>query len=97
MSQLLIVEFFVKDQAGAATVWDILAKRRATILANGCEKIDWYVDQDDPNHLIYISQWVSRGHYDGYLKWAHDQPDDEAFRAGWASPPRHTWLDKREA
>ncbi len=97
MSQLLITEFFVKDQASATTVWDILGERRSALKDAGCKKIDWYVDQDDPNHLVYIARWASREHLAEYLKWAHAQPDDEEFRACWVSPPRHTWLDKTEA
>ena len=97
MNQLLIVEFFVKDQASATTLWDILGERGAAMKDSGFKKIDWYVNQDDPKYLVYIAQWASRGHYDDYLKWARAQPNSEEFEACFASPPRVIWLDKTEA
>jgi quinol monooxygenase YgiN len=55
MSQLLIVEFFVKDQASATTIWDILGGRQRAMKEAGCHKFERYVDQDDPNHLVYTA------------------------------------------
>jgi quinol monooxygenase YgiN len=95
MSQLLIVEFFVKDQASATTIWDILGGRQRAMKEAGCHKFERYVDQDDPNHLVYTASWASRGHAEEYLKWARAQPQD--FQACYASPPRSTWLDEIEA
>ena len=95
MSPLLIAEFFVKDQASATTLWVILAERQPAMKKAGCRKFERYVDQDDPNHLVYTASWASRGHAEEYLKWARAQPQD--FQACYASPPRSTWLDKIEA
>ena len=98
MTQLVIIEYFTKDQASVAVMIDIIMRRRqSTLKESGCEKIDRYVNQDDPNHIISVQHWASREHQAEYLKWAHAQPDSDELQACWLKPPRVTWLDIQEA
>jgi quinol monooxygenase YgiN len=94
MSQRLIVEYFVKDQASAATFRAIAKGRRSTMRKAGCKKIGQYVNQDDLNHIVTTQKWVSREHHAKYLKWAQAQPTHEDFHACWVNPPRLTWVEK---
>ena len=71
--------------------------RRAAMKEAGCKKIDWYVNQDDPQHIVTMQQWTSREDQAKYLEWAHAQSNNEEFHACWASQPRLTWVDKTEA
>ena len=94
MSQLVIVEYLVKDQASATTLEAIAKERRSAMKDAGCEKIERYVNQDDANHIVTLQHWTSREHQAEYVKWAQAQPNNEEFLACWASPPRLTWIDK---
>ncbi len=35
----------------------------------GCESIETYVDQDNPDHVYIWEKWASRENYEAYLAW----------------------------
>jgi hypothetical protein len=71
-------------------------ERQAAMKEAGCEKNERYVNQDDPNHIVSLQLWSSRGHQVIYVAWARAQPNSEEFHGCWASQPRLTWLDPTE-
>ena len=36
---------------------------------DGCQGVDVHFNLDDPENMVVMEQWESRGHYDKYLQW----------------------------
>ena len=94
MTQLLRSDMFLKDQASVKLFREAFNRRYDKIVASGGTLLQAYVNQDDPNHLVYMIQWESREHMAEYMQWAGAQPDREEIGALFASPPGHAWLSK---
>ena len=94
MSQLLLLEFNLKDQAAVTTFRKIVSSRHDKMIAFGGTLLSTYVDQDDSNHLFHMIEWTSCVHHAAYMKWGSTQPDHEKLVACLVIPPRFTWLDK---
>lgn len=36
---------------------------------DGCESIEVYLDEDNPDRVILWEKWATRGHYEAYIAW----------------------------
>lgn len=56
MSQQLLLEFNLKNQAGVDTFMGWMNQSRQGLTADGMEDLSTYVSQADPLHFIYLVQ-----------------------------------------
>lgn len=47
----------------------LLPAMEETRAFDGCESIETYVDQDDPDHVILWEKWATRNQYEAYIAW----------------------------
>jgi hypothetical protein len=96
MSQLFLLEFNIKDQAGVDTFMEYMNQSRQRMATDGLEELSNYIDQDDPLHVISLVQWVSREHHDAAMQKEFANPETAKMLAaiGGAQPLRQTWLGK---
>ena len=59
----------------------------------GCESVTVHQDQDSPETIVLIEQWVSRQHQNDYLVWQQGQRDMEQFVALLDGPVPIRYLD----
>lgn len=95
MSQLLQLDFFLRDQASVDTFTDYMNQSISEMTGGGFKEIARYVNQDNPHHLVFLMQWPSREAHDAWLKKLSAQPQfKEMMAALHADKPRETWLNK---
>jgi quinol monooxygenase YgiN len=75
-----------------ATLKELLPATRAY---DGCQSLQTYADQDDPNHIVLIEQWESRAKQERYIAWRTETGVMAALGGFVAEPPRFTFLDAR--
>lgn len=95
MSQLLHIDFHLNDQAGVETLIEFMTNSREAMLAEGYKELSHYVNQDNPLHLVYMVEWVSRDHYNKAMeKMFANQEIATMLSAVLAEPATSTFLDK---
>jgi quinol monooxygenase YgiN len=58
----------------------------------GCEDISIRQDQDDPAHVLSLTTWTTRRHYEEYLAWRTDMGDTAIFEALLDQPMSISYL-----
>jgi len=53
----------------------------------GCRGVEVTVNLDDPDNVLLIQRWDSRGHYETYLDWRKQRGDLKSFGEALAAPP----------
>ena len=96
MSQLFLLEFNMKDQAGVDTFMEYMNQSPQRMAVDGLEELTGYVDQDDPLHVIFLIRWASREHLDAAMQKEFANPEIAEMLAaiGGDQPLRETWLDE---
>ena len=59
----------------------------------GNEGVLVYTDKDKPTTFILIQQWVSRDHYEHYIKWRSERGDHATLAELLAELPRRRYFD----
>ena len=54
----------------------------------GCQLVEAYTDQDDPNRIIMWEKWASRESKEAYLAWAGETGVLDSAGALYAAEPR---------
>lgn len=89
----VIVELLVKQEKieQVCPLFAVLLKD--TRSREGNEGVLIYTDQDKPTTFILIQQWVSRDHYEQYIKWRSARGDYAKLGELLAEPPRRRYFD----
>ena len=96
MSQILHSDVCFKDQASVETSGEVFISRYDKTAASGGKLLQAYVNQDDPNHLVYLTQREPRERQTTNMNWASAQSNTEQVRAWLARPPREVWLSEMD-
>jgi quinol monooxygenase YgiN len=95
MSTLCIAEFFVKPDRSDEFL-DLLAKALVDTRAyDGCEKLETFVDQDDPGHVVLVETWRDRADHQSYLGWRAGEGALPALAEFVTAAPKFAYLDAR--
>ena len=93
MSQLALLDFELKDQTGVEPFGEFMTNYAKEL--KDYKEIDRWVDQDDPLHVIFLVQWVSREIYDKEMeKMFSNQEIAAMLEATFTRPAVTTWLTK---
>ncbi|MEY9966784.1 quinol monooxygenase YgiN [Streptacidiphilus sp. MAP12-16] len=86
MSALVTAELFAQPGRGddvAKLLLDILGE---SLKHAGCENIRILRDQDDPDHVVGLTQWTEAHNYTDYLAWRTARGFTATFEAMLTRP-----------
>ena len=69
MATRVVAELDVKPESRDELVGamkEVLSETRAY---DGCNEVRLYEGENDPNHIVIIEEWESRGHHERYMAW----------------------------
>ena len=69
MSHTVIVEFPCLPGAAAGFLEILLPALADTRAFEGCERIETYIDQDNPDLVFLWEKWAARANQEAYLGW----------------------------
>ncbi len=69
MSHTVLVEFPCAPGKGAEFVEILLSALADTRAFEGCERVETYLDQDNPDLVILWEKWAARENHETYLAW----------------------------
>jgi quinol monooxygenase YgiN len=69
MSHTAIVEFPCNPGQGKGLLETLSAALVDTRAFEGCESIEVYADNEDPDRIVLWEKWAERANYDAYLAW----------------------------
>lgn len=72
--------FHTKSGRGADLIAALRQVLADTLKHGGCERIQLWQEQDDPNLVVSATRWTTRGHYESYLEWRDGRGDTAMFR-----------------
>ena len=93
MSTRVILEAHVKPEALEELKRGLEATVTHTRDFNGCLELTANVDQDDPCHLVFLSRWESREHYESYLEAGRAAGAIDEFEAALTRPLSIRYFD----
>jgi quinol monooxygenase YgiN len=67
MSTLVTNEFFARPGRGDDVANLLLEILGESLRHEGCETIRIVRDQDDPDHVAGVTQWIERSNFEDYL------------------------------
>lgn len=97
MSVLVIVDFLFKPEGVDPFMETVKERLPFARTYEGCQEIDLFRDEDDPNHFVLVERWESRPHYDKYRAWAMAQPGTEQLVQALQRDMTTMYLEKTEA
>lgn len=69
MSHTTMVEFPCHPGKGVELLGLLAAALGDTRAFDGCESIEVYTDQEEPDRIVLWEKWETRGKYEAYLAW----------------------------
>ena len=69
MSHTALALFPCNPDKGEGFLELLLPALADTRAFEGCESIETYVDQDNPDHIFLWEKWATRENYEAYLAW----------------------------
>lgn len=61
---------------------------------SGNQGFNIYVDKKTPGKVLFIEQWESEQHFQGYYHWRLDQGDFETIGSFFSAPPVMRFYDE---
>lgn len=95
MSVFVTAGFFIKPDRVDELLQILQGALPDTRAFEGCERIDTFVDQDEPGHILLIEQWTERAAHQKYLGWRQDQGMFELLADFITAPPQFQYFDPR--
>ena len=97
MATTVILEVKAKPGTGndvVATFKSILGDTRAY---DGCQGVDVYQSSDEPEVVILVEKWDSRGQYEKYLGWRQETGFVDQLVAALDGPPSIRYFELADA
>src|SRR4051794_16984629 len=91
-SHTVLVEFNCKRGLGRSVIEGLLQALPETRAYEGAERIEAYVDQDNPDRIVVWEKWTDRVHQETYLNWRIETGVLASFLEALTEPPRFVHL-----
>ncbi len=92
MSHTALVEFQCAPGKGAEFLEILLPALADTRAYEGCESIEAYVDQDNPDLVVLWEKWAARENHQAYVAWRTETGLLDVIGPFMAEPPRFIHL-----
>lgn len=97
MTTTVMLEFKAKPDLGNGLVAKLKEILPDTRSYDGCQQIDVYQNNDDPDTCIIQGLWDSQGHYEKYIAWREETGVLAAFVEALEGPPNIRYFNKTDA
>jgi len=87
MSVFATADFFIKPDRVDELLQILQGALPDTRAFEGCERIDTFVDLDEPGHILLFEQWTERAAHQKYLGWRQEQGMFELLADFVTAPP----------
>ena len=96
MSHTVLVELSCVNGKGAEYLETILPMLADTRAFEGCELVEVYTDEDNPDRIFLWEKWASRNNQEAYLAWRIETGTLAALDHFMAAEPRFVHLSPRD-
>lgn len=96
MSHHVLLEFPCNPGRGADFLGALLPALAETRAYDGCEHVETFTDQDNPDTILLKEKWASREHQEAYMNWRIETGMMEAIGPLLTGPPRIVHLAAAE-
>ncbi len=93
MATRIVVELDVKSENRDELVGAMKEGLSDTRAYDGCNEVRLYEGDDDPNHLVIIEEWESRGHHERYMAWRTETGMMAKWMQMLSKEPRMSYLN----
>lgn len=69
MSHTVIAEFHCNEGMGEFLLPGLMEALSETRAFDGCESVETYIDEDNPDRVYLWEKWAERKNYDAYIAW----------------------------
>lgn len=97
MATTVILEVKAKAGTGNAVIETLRELLPDTRRYEGCLGLETLVDEDEPDAVLVIGKWESRGHYERYRAWRQETGAVDAFVDQLDGPPSIRYFDLADA
>lgn len=95
MPVTVYLELHLKPEGVADTMRDLEELLPDTRTFDGCQSVETFVDQDDPQHVVLIERWREKADHQSYMAWRQEQGVLGATIERSVGPPTITYLDSQ--
>jgi len=92
MSHTVMAEFHCNEGMGELLLPGLMESLSDTRAFEGCESVETYVDQDDPDRVYLWEKWAKRENYEQYIAWRIETGMLEALAPVLVKPMTPTHL-----
>ena len=96
MSHTVLLEFTCKEGTGGDFLQALLAALPDTRAYEGCELIETYTDEGNPDHILVWEKWAAKENQESYLNWRMETGMMDAIGPFMAAPPTFTHLTAQD-
>ena len=96
MSHTVMAEFTCAEGKGPEFVAMLLPSLADTRAYEGCELVETYVDDANPDRIILWEKWAERANQEAYISWRIETGMIDAIGPFMAAPPTFTHLDAKD-
>ena len=96
MSHNVIVEFNCAEGKGGEFLGALIPALVETRAYEGCESVETYADNANPDRIILCEKWAQRSNQEAYLNWRVETGMLDMIGPFMAAPPTFTHLDAKE-
>ncbi|HAQ04412.1 MAG: putative quinol monooxygenase [Acidimicrobiales bacterium] len=96
MSHTVMAEFHCNEGMGELLLPGLIESLSDTRAFDGCESVETYVDQDDPDKVYLWEKWATRENYEQYIAWRIETGMLEALALVLIKPMKPTHLSPQD-
>ena len=93
MSHTVLLEFTCKEGQGPAFLAALLPALADTRAYEGCELVETYTDQDNPDRILLWEKWAAKENQASYINWRMETGMMDAIGGFMAAPPTFTHME----
>lgn len=96
MSHTVMLDFNCAEGKGPEFLAMLLPALPDTRAYEGCEAVETYVDDANPDRVILWEKWAQRSNQEAYLAWRAETGMMDAIGPFMAAPPAIIHLDAKD-
>ncbi len=93
--QKVTLRFPCQPGMGSVLLEGLAATLAETRSYDGCHSVEVFVDADNPDNVLLVEEWETRGHQEKYMEWRVSTGMIEMIQPILTAPVESLYLDGR--